>query len=216
MKTFFFFFLVIILIIALGYFMVIFGQWLSGKRAQWLGDMGEKTINNYLHNLGASYWIYNDILLRTHTGTVQIDHIVVSPFGIFVIETKNYTGWIFGNENSQYWTKNVYGNKYSLPNPIHQNYAHISALKELLPQYTNNQYISIISFLSGAELKVNVRPQSNVIYSINLLDCILSYKTQILTFDQMKEFCLKLEQISLKSEESRKEHVESLKRKFYR
>ena len=59
------------------------------------------------------YRVFNDVVLPRPDGkgTTQIDHVVVSPFGIFVIETKNYGGWIFGDEDSRYWTQTIYGKK---------------------------------------------------------------------------------------------------------
>lgn len=68
------------------------------------------------------------MMFGADTHTTQIDHIVVSIHGIFVIETKNYKGWIYGNSNNEYWTQNIYGNKYSLYNPLLQNKNHIKSL----------------------------------------------------------------------------------------
>ena len=70
---------------------------------------------------------------------MQIDHVVVSRKGIFVLETKNYTGWIFGNENSQNWTQVIYKRKEKFYNPIWQNFDHIQALKEFLGEITTGK-----------------------------------------------------------------------------
>ena len=59
------------------------------------------------------YYLFNDLTLETPDETTQIDHVIISRFGIFVIETKNFTGWIFGSENQKQWTKTTYGNKVS-------------------------------------------------------------------------------------------------------
>lgn len=96
--------------------------------------------------LGSDYKIFKDVLIRNSYGTSQVDHLIVSPYGIFVVETKNYKGWILGGENSDKWTQNIWGNKYQLANPIRQNYGHIKALQNALPQFVSNQYISIIVF----------------------------------------------------------------------
>jgi len=70
------------------------------------GWLGEKTVSLYLHMLPQTeYAVMNDVILSTDTGTTQIDHVVVSFYGIFVIETKNYKGWIYGNEDSEQWTQ---------------------------------------------------------------------------------------------------------------
>ena len=81
--------------------------------------------------------------------------MVVSHKGIFVLETKNYTGWIFGNENSQNWTQVIYKRKEKFYNPIWQNFGHIQALKEYLGENTtqNIPFSSIIVFSNEATLK---------------------------------------------------------------
>ncbi|WP_350617509.1 nuclease-related domain-containing protein, partial [Pseudomonas sp. HY7a-MNA-CIBAN-0227] len=66
-------------------------------------------------------------------GSTQIDHVIVSIYGIFVIETKNYKGWIFGNEKQRQWTQAFpNGRKYKFQNPLRQNYLHIKTLADLL------------------------------------------------------------------------------------
>ena len=108
------------------------------------GHIEEKKVSAFLATLPSyEYKIFNDILLATESGTTQIDHIVVSRFGIFVIETKNYRGWITGNENGSEWTKNVYGNKYRFANPFRQNYDTSRLWKNFSTQ------IPIILFLSS-------------------------------------------------------------------
>jgi len=73
------------------------------------GKIGEKTIATVLSFLNKSqYKVINNIVLKTGGRTSQIDHLVISDFGIFVIETKNYKGWILGNEHSDYWTQVIY------------------------------------------------------------------------------------------------------------
>ncbi|MDZ7793905.1 MAG: nuclease-related domain-containing protein [Spirochaetia bacterium] len=64
------------------------------------GHIGESRIAGQLNKLDdKEYKVLNNIFIRTSKGSSQIDHIVISTYGIFVIETKNYSGWIHGNEN---------------------------------------------------------------------------------------------------------------------
>lgn len=56
------------------------------------GELGESFVAEYLEQLPDGYYIYNDVVLPTERGTTQIDHVVVSKYGVFVIETKNYRG----------------------------------------------------------------------------------------------------------------------------
>lgn len=90
------------------------------------GAAGERSVARRLATLPKEqYVILNDLLLPTSYGTTQIDHVVVSIYGIFVIETKNYKGIIYGGQDAETWTQNVWGNKYSMPNPIRQNKVHV-------------------------------------------------------------------------------------------
>ena len=74
------------------------------------GSIGEKKAAAVLSGLPQQqYRLLNDVMLQTAYGTTQIDHIVVSVYGIFVIETKNYKGWITGSEYGEHWIKNMYG-----------------------------------------------------------------------------------------------------------
>ena len=75
----------------------------------------------------------NNVTLPTSNGTTQIDHIIVSRFGIFVVETKNMSGWIFGDEKSPQRTQSLPGGKkFQFQNPLHQNYKHVKVLQEFL------------------------------------------------------------------------------------
>ena len=108
--------------------------WLNSPKRK--GKRGEKAVKKSLDNLPEDqYQILNNILLDSDNGTSQIDHIVISVYGIFVIETKNYTGVIYGSEHSSKWTQYINGNKYSFQNPIHQNYGHIKTVESFLSEF---------------------------------------------------------------------------------
>lgn len=86
------------------------------------------------------------------TGSTQIDHLFVSPYGLFVVETKNYKGWIFGSANSAQWTQNTGRYKHRFQNPLQQNYRHTMALSQLLG--IGHEHIhSLIMFTGGAQFK---------------------------------------------------------------
>ncbi len=89
-------------------------------------------------------------------GLTQVDHVVVSPFGIFVIETKNYGGWIYGSEHQAKWTQTFgSGAKVSFQNPIWQNRLHIAALAKLL-NVTESKFRSVIFFMGGSTFKTEL------------------------------------------------------------
>ena len=109
-------------------------------------------------------------MLQVDGKTSQIDHVVVSNYGIFVIETKNYKGWILGNEYDDYWTQIIFKRKEKLRNPIKQNFGHIRALEEHLKEFIGVKSISIVVFTTKADLKV--KTQTDVVYTVNLLKTI--------------------------------------------
>lgn len=149
-----------------------------------LGEIGEYQIAQILNTLPREYQVFNDIYLSNNDMTTQIDHIVVSIYGIFVIETKNYKGQIYGNNNSEYWTENFYGKAYKFYNPIKQNHSHIKALQKLL-RIPFDTFISIIVFSNNATLKCD--SLENIIYSFELKEFIKGYKKPIFNVDDVKK-----------------------------
>ena len=71
------------------------------------GKEGENRVHNILMQLPDDYVILDDVVLPTNKGTTQIDHIVVSKYGVFAIETKNYRGEIYGDDNRKEWTQMI-------------------------------------------------------------------------------------------------------------
>jgi restriction system protein len=99
------------------------------------------------------YRSLNNVTLQTENGTTQIDHIIVSRFGIFVIEAKNYAGWIFGSADQAEWTQSLPGGKkYKFQNPLHQNYRHIKAVAEFLG-VPEAKLHSVVMFWGECEFK---------------------------------------------------------------
>lgn len=123
------------------------------------GRIGERVVRSVIgKDLDEETYIeFHDLIIPSRSGTTQIDHIYVSIFGIFVIETKNYTGWIFGSEKQSKWTQVVYKQKHYFQNPLRQNYAHIKALSELL-KLPEEKFHSMVVFLGDCELKTQMPP----------------------------------------------------------
>ena len=118
------------------------------------GDIGEYTINLNISRLGKGYKQLDNLMLWINGKTTEIDHVVISPTGIFAIETKNRAGYIYGSENQREWTQVFNRNtKYKFPNPIRQNSYHIKALKQNLADFKHADYFSIIAFTRKATLK---------------------------------------------------------------
>ena len=97
------------------------------------GKIGESSASYKLNRLGEGYVVLNNIVISSYgQKTTQIDHIVVSIYGIFVIETKNYKGWIYGSEYKEYWLQTFPKRKYEFYNPIKQNELHVRALRKIV------------------------------------------------------------------------------------
>jgi hypothetical protein len=175
------------------------------------GFIGEKSVLYQLSKLDKDkYLILNDIVIPTFNGkTTQIDHLVISEYGIFVIETKNYRGWIIGDESSQYWTQVIYKRKERLYNPIRQNYGHIKALEEVTKEFGSLPFFSIVCFSGRAELKVN--SISKVIYTENLIRTIGNYRDKRIDKDEVERVSKAILSVGLKNKDAKKAHVKALK-----
>jgi Nuclease-related domain len=102
------------------------------------------------------YHLLNHVTLRLEDGTTQIDHVLVSRFGIFVIETKDYKGWIFAGPRDRYWTQVLYRAKFRFQNPLRQNHRHVRAIQELLDFLPPDVIRPVVVFTGDAEFKTNI------------------------------------------------------------
>ncbi len=134
-----------------------------------IGAIGESEVALHLSRLDPQFYqVLNDVSVYTNGSISQIDHLVVSNYGLFVIETKNYQGWILGYENAQYWTQVIFKFKNRFYNPVLQNRGHIYALKHVLKNHRYLKYHSIIVFTNRSTLMV----ESNT--PVVHVDCLLS------------------------------------------
>ena len=176
------------------------------------GSIGEAKVNTRLNFIGKEYIVLKDILIKSSNGyTSQIDELVLSEYGLFVIETKNYKGWIFGNEKAENWTQVIYKEKHTFRNPIKQNWSHIYALKSLLSDYPNIKYHPIVVFSGNATLK-SIESSIPIIYSNKLNSTIrkLSFE-KCLSIDELNKIQTILESSELKERNARKEHIKNIK-----
>ncbi len=129
------------------------------------------------------YKLYNDLMFKFEDGSFQIDHIIASPYGIFVIETKNYGGTVVGYESANKFIQYVGNRKNEFYSPIKQNRGHIYKLKSVLGDYP---YTSVVVFLGGVKLNVTSltfvgTPRESVSY-------IKSFRKVVLTADELEAF----------------------------
>jgi hypothetical protein len=135
------------------------------------------------------YHLLNHITLRLKDGTTtQIDHILVSRFGVFVIETKDYKGWIFANAKDRNWTQVLYRAKFRFQNPIHQNYRHVCAVRELLDFLAPDIVHTVVVFAGGAEFKTDV-PDGVFTSLAGFLGYVESHGTEVMSVNRV-QFCV--------------------------
>lgn len=174
------------------------------------GEIGENLVANILgETITGQQYVINDLLFTTNDGnSCQIDHIFINKFGIWVIETKNYAGQIYGNESQRQWTQVLaYGNtKNSFYNPIKQNTTHIYRLSEYLK--VKNIFQNIVVFLNNADL-TNISAQN--VYSIYDLYKIKTQPTNTtLSIEKMEYFYNKLLELKNNNTISKEEHVRNI------
>lgn len=146
--------------------------WRRGRAAR-KGKQGEKQVAKVIAKLKKRDFIcFNDILLPSYgrkntsgdkdycerdayaLATSQIDHILVSTRGIFVIETKSHIGKIIGSEQAQYWEQRLSGQSRSFYNPLLQNASHVKVLKKLLSFVPDEAFVSVIVFTEASGLNI--------------------------------------------------------------
>lgn len=172
-----------------------------------IGWAGEQWTRERLEELPKDqYVVLNDIFIKSNYGTHQIDHVVVSPFGIFSIETKKYSGYITGNKYDKKWVRRNWGRIYYYENPIRQNYGHVKALSELL-NTNESKIFNIVCIPSTA--KLNIEHDGELTRYDTLLDRIMSYKEVIIP--NVNEVVEIINQNNITDDNIRREHVKNIR-----
>ncbi len=196
-----------LLALAISYF-------LGCYRASSFQNRGEALVRRELqvNFSGPDYHLLNHITLKLKDGTTQIDHILVSRFGVFVIETKDYKGWIFANAKHATWTQVLYRWKFKFQNPIFQNMQHVRAVQELLDFLPPEAIKSAVVFAGRAEFKTDM--PSGVYTLSGLIDHLRTATEEVMSLNRV-QFCVgRLETARLAiSGQTDLEHVKSLQRK---
>jgi ribosomal protein L37AE/L43A len=130
------------------------------------------------------YHLIKNVTLLTDDGTTQIDHIIVSKYGVFVLETKNMKGWIFGSVNQKQWTQKIFKHTSRFQNPLHQNFKHLKVLESLL-HLPSEAIFSVIVFIGDSTFKTVV--PDNVTYAGGCIKYIKSKRIEVLTPEQVTD-----------------------------
>ncbi len=170
-----------------------------------------KALQKHFHS--PNYHLLNHITLKHGDSTTQIDHILVSSYGVFVIETKNYKGWIFANPKHETWTQVLFKAKFKFQNPIHQNHRHVVAVRELLDFLPQEAVKSVVVFSGDAEFKTDM-PKS-VFTLPMLIEYLGSCKQELLSLNRVQFSVGRIETARLEiSEMTDVEHVKALQKRY--
>ena len=207
---------------------LIFGILSLGKQnLVQIGKAGEKKSARALTWLDKNAIVLQNVYVpKADGGTSEIDVLYITSKGLFVIESKNYAGYIFGNDKSQNWTVTLYagegfwGNsiveKHHFYNPVWQNNTHIRNLIKLLQM--DIPMFSIIVFGDDSDIKaMTLSGDAVVCYRKNLKKTvrqIMDASPDVLLQDQIRQIGERLEPLTCVSEETRSEHVEDIKTKL--
>lgn len=188
------------------------------------GRRGELHVGNQLVTLPNEYIVLNDVVLPTRRGTTQIDHIVVSPYGIFGIETKNYRGEIYGDDTREKWTQMIitdvtyrkswktytYVTKSHFYNPVKQSLGHIYSLKDCLNDFGYIPMIPVVVF-AGEAILSNVNSKYPVVYIENLVSTIRCYDKRYLSGEQVSEIVRRISSINVRETVKNKDHIQNIR-----
>jgi len=189
------------------------------------GEIGEYKIDIQLAQLPKEYMHISDIMIKNDkakSGFSQIDHILITPYGIFVIETKNYQGTIYGGKDRKTWSVN---GKFKMMNPFIQNFGHIQAIKNHIEEKYHNLFISIVSFTKRSTFKIDeldfrkISSDELIVYDVELSEYIqrkvsvlkMQNKEPILEDNDKERIYKALVKANIKDQSIREQHVQSLK-----
>jgi hypothetical protein len=152
------------------------------------------------------YTLFKNVTLPTEDGTTQIDHVIVSRYGVFVIETKNMNGWIFGSPQQKTWTQKIYRHTSKFQNPLHQNYKHTQTLQAAL-ELNPDKVFSVVVFVGDSTFKTAM--PDNVVYAGGYIRFIKSKMQPILSDAEVLDICKRIQSGRLKP--SIRTHIDHVK-----
>jgi hypothetical protein len=186
---------------------VLKSPWFKG----WLGEW--KVRNLLRRHLGSEiYREFANVTVRDEFGdTTQIDHVYVSRYGVFVLETKHMGHWIFGGRHQPQWTQQIFRNKFRFQNPLRQNHRHVKVLVSLLG-LPEEAFKSVIVFTGDCSFRTEMPDEVRTLS--NLVGYLRSMDQQILTAEQVDSICRDLQSSRLQpSWLTHRQHVDALRRR---
>ncbi len=183
---------------------VLKSAWFKGKSGEFIVNLSAKF---FLDN--KTYCLIKNVTLPTEDGSTQIDHVIISKYGVFVVETKNMNGWIFGGMNQKMWTQKIFKHSSKFQNPLHQNHKHLKTLQSILGLH-EHQIFSVVVFVGNSTFKTEM--PENVTYGGGYIRFIKTKTNDVLTNSEVKEITGKIESGRLApSFKTNREHIKHVK-----
>ena len=190
-----------------------------------IGKKGEYDTYRCLKSLdGHKKFLFNCYIPKEDGTTTEIDVILIHESGIYVFESKNYSGWIFGNEAQKQWTqtlqaKNGKSRKEHFLNPIIQNKVHLKWLQAYLKEFEDLKFFSYIVFSIRCELKDItltsgnhfVVKRDNILNAVSRNVAVSDAKMAVSLIDAIYKKLYPLTQID---EVKKMEHIQNIKNRY--
>ncbi|RDY71640.1 NERD domain-containing protein [Halobacillus trueperi] len=189
------------------------------------GEIGEYKINIQLDQMPKEYLHISDPMIKNSkakSGYSQIDHVLITNYGIFVIETKNYQGTVYGGKDRKTWSVN---GKFKMMNPFYQNYGHLQALISIIGKEYEDHLISIVSFTKRCTFKIDtdlrdIKQNQLIVYDVELSEFInrkinvqkLIHIEPLLTNKEINYIYDQINKHHITDPDVMDKHVEALKR----
>ena len=174
------------------------------------GKFGEFSVNCLLKRISKNDKgiLYKNIIVLLDNNSHQIDHVLISKKGIFVVETKNYSGTIYGSDYQKEWTQvfNYGKQKYKFYSPVRQNYTHV----EVLNNFLNNKYNinNVIIFYKNSINNI----KSKYVYTMKSFKKYYNDLKYIYSDKELNDIINTINNINLKAI-SEKEHIKNINKR---
>ena len=188
----------------------------KSRSPSYKGEAGESEVARIARRFlpEHSYTPFHNIYLASGRGMTQVDHIFVSRFGVFVVETKNMSGWIFGKERDRQWTQKIYRQTYRFQNPLRQNYGHVRVVARVARIPVRSVH-SVVAFVGDATLKTPMPP--NVTTGAGFAHYINSFSSAVFSESQVERICERIAESAIpETRQARKAHIRQVRDRQHR
>ncbi|PVX24615.1 MAG: hypothetical protein CW691_07055 [Candidatus Bathyarchaeum sp.] len=151
------------------------------------GAKGEEKVAKCLKSLRGRYRVFHDVVLPRTRG--DIDHVVVGPSGVFVIETKNNNGTISCNGDSwSQWKTGKKGGSYKgkIGSPSKQAKRNAVLLANLVGRRLHTRFfVHAIVVFANKKVKLNIKnPTISILQPHELCGFIEDFRSSLSAKDQ--------------------------------